>query len=309
MKKKGELLANFLQRIIPKICIDDGPEVISSMISKTIYELKSEYDIDTIIMSRNSKVCSNLIELLVKGSRTTKDIAQAVLLSVLTKEEYSTFLRDYNYPFLRRQQRNENIARINTKQQQLAAIRNVPAPKRIGPIKDNRFEKGRFVSDEVVHKVKGLWKQISSGGDPPTPFATTRVSKAKMDIAVAFVYGTCHFRPGKTRCGKCRDAYLKYLPFYICYSSQEVFYEQYLQFLKKFSVPLPTIAVGEKSFRTIVSTLTRQGTYNQGLSCYYIDSLDCIETLHDCLDRILDICHTAWDSIVNNNSNNDNNSH
>ena len=43
--------------------------------------------------------------------------------------------------------------------------------------------------------------------------------------------------------------------------------------------------MGEKTFREIFSALSRKGTYNQGLSYYYVDFLDSIDLVLKMLKR------------------------
>ena len=44
--------------------------------------------------------------------------------------------------------------------------------------------------------------------------------------------------------------------------------------------------VGYNSFRIILNTIARPGSYNQSLSYFYVDLLNCISTLKDCIDRL-----------------------
>ena len=51
--------------------------------------------------------------------------------------------------------------------------------------------------------------------------------------------------------------------------------------------------IGYNSFRIILAAVSRPGSYNQGLSYFYVDLLNCISTLMDCIGRMSKLTSNA----------------
>ena len=51
--------------------------------------------------------------------------------------------------------------------------------------------------------------------------------------------------------------------------------------------------IGYNSFRIILAAVSRPGSYNQGLSYFYVDLLNCILTLMDCIGRMSKLSSNA----------------
>jgi hypothetical protein len=75
--------------------------------------------------------------------------------------------------------------------------------------------------------------------------------------------------------------YCKNVPFFLRYGSFDSLFDAYKQ-----SIPDKKKRVGLKTFTEIVSALSRKGTYNQGLSYYYVDFLDSIDLILKMLERL-----------------------
>ena len=63
--------------------------------------------------------------------------------------------------------------------------------------------------------------------------------------------------------------------------------------------------VGYNSFRIILNTISRPGSYNQSLSYFYVDLLNCISTLKDCIDRLIQLASDAKDFYDENSNDSD----
>jgi hypothetical protein len=83
---------------------------------------------------------------------------------------------------------------------------------------------------------------------------------------------------------------LKNLPLYMRYGSIELLYKSFCN-----AVP-NNLKVGEKTFRKIISATTLKGTYNQGLSYFYVDFVDLTKLLLKMLGRLESI--TADNTVV-----------
>jgi hypothetical protein len=55
------------------------------------------------------------------------------------------------------------------------------------------------------------------------------------------------------------------------------------------ALPRDSLKIGESSFRKIVAAISRKGTYNQGLSYFYVDFIEMIALVLKMLDRIWSI--------------------
>ena len=104
-----------------------------------------------------------------------------------------------------------------------------------------------------------------------------------MTYAVSFVLHNSEYRPGKTRNTVVRGSLLKNVPLYLRYWTVDVLYNTYKASLQNHT----GMIIGDKSFRTIVSALTRTGTFNQGLSYFYVDHKDLMDELRALKKRLL----------------------
>jgi hypothetical protein len=97
-----------------------------------------------------------------------------------------------------------------------------------------------------------------------------------------WIVENCHFRPGKTPniYFKTENIRLKNIALYIHYGSIKANHEAYCGV-----VPLD-LKIGRYTFRKVLSAMTLTGTYNQGLSYYWVDFVDMIQFASDMLDRL-----------------------
>jgi hypothetical protein len=116
---------------------------------------------------------------------------------------------------------------------------------------------------------------------PPTP-RPTNVKMEKVDFLCQWIVFNCQFRPGKTRNVRfTKEAItLKNLPLLLRYGSGKSLYEAYAD------VAPPTLRVGHNTFFKVLKATTRKGSYNQGLSYFYVDFMELIALLKRMFDRI-----------------------
>ena len=115
-----------------------------------------------------------------------------------------------------------------------------------------------------------LFGKLKNGEDIPKPFSTTKISVEKFDGAVSFIFQISQFRPGKSRSCLVHGDLLKDLPYLCRYSTYHDLYCSYRKTIPE------QLRIGQNNFRIITRALTRVGTFNQGLSYYYVDFINLI---------------------------------
>ena len=130
-----------------------------------------------------------------------------------------------------------------------------------------------------------IFQILAAGLDLPRPQPTTKISKESMNYAVAFILNHSHYRPGKIRSCLVNGSLLKNLPLCLRYSSVHILWNSYLDSLNHNQIT----KIGYHSFRTIVGALTRTGTFNQGLSYFYVNHIDQMNELRRLVKRMKEL--------------------
>ena len=103
-----------------------------------------------------------------------------------------------------------------------------------------------------------------------------------MAYAVAFVFKNSAYRPGKTRNSVVKGSLLKNLPLYLRYSTIDILWKSY----ESSANAALGMNIGKLSFKIIVGALTRTGTFNQGLSYFYVQHIDQMNELRRLVKRL-----------------------
>jgi hypothetical protein len=215
------------------------------------------------------------------GSASIQKVMKALLLQSMTKRHASHYLLENGYSKKRQQQVIEHKRAANQGRIRKAASRNeepvlVPETatlKYAAPLQNNI---------SAARAKRNYKDYLAKGDDIPPALRPTSVSEEKIDFLMEWIVKNCQFRPGKTRnvYFKKDKMVLKNLPLYMRYGSIESLY-------KSFCNVVPNILkVGEKTFRKILSATTLKGTYNQGLSYFYVDFVDLTKLVLKMLGRL-----------------------
>ena len=105
-----------------------------------------------------------------------------------------------------------------------------------------------------------------------------------MDYVVSYVIANSDYCPGKLHNIIIQHQELKNLPMLLRYSTVHALYSCYCGSLKNQQTIKP---IGNKSFEMVVGVLTRTGTFNQGLSYYYVDHIDIMNQIKKAVNRLL----------------------
>ena len=189
----------------------------------------------------------------------------------------------------------------------LAEERGTSPPISIAEEAKFKYNLTNLISDSFCNKAKAVWNVISTGGNMPSSPPVTRIYKPTMLYCVAFIIDHCQFCPGKlcnvrvsyccllfTYCFISINYYLTFffsiifvqvyghllkdLPFHLRYTNVNTLYDLYKDSLVSRGVQEKKFFVGYNSFRIILNTIARPGSYNQSLSYFYVDLLNCIYT-------------------------------
>ena len=218
-----------------------------------------------------SKLLDNIANLVIDGSTIVRRIVTSLLLSSLTTEESRKLLLNRNYSERRKVQVIENKISVNVGRAERARKSN-EIPVLLNPISITQFTSPFSHFPSNANHRENYKAYLAKGKDLPTPSPTTKISVLNMEYVTAWVISSSHYRPGKLRNCDVRGHKLKNLPYMLRYSSVDDLFDSYKKSLA--NRPVTKAAIGKESFRTIVHALTRTGTFNQGLSYYYVNHID-----------------------------------
>jgi hypothetical protein len=226
------------------------------------------------------KLLRTIAHLAAVGSAVVQSTMKAILVHSMTNQNVARYLLENGYAKKRREQVVARKMADNEARKRRAAVRGrepilVPETslrQYTAPLKN-------YVAAKRAKK--DYSEYLAKGGDIPPVVRPTNVSEAKVDFLMAWLVKNLQFRPGKTRNVRFKKerVTLKHLPVYMRYGSLQSLYESY-------SDAADDKRVGEKTFRKIVTATSLKGTYNQGLSYFYVDFLDMIKLLLKMLDRL-----------------------
>ena len=226
-------------------------------------------------------LCSNIAQLIIHGSTTIRRTMCALLLKSLTTEAARGILLNENYQESRQSQVEQHKQFINQSKIRTAHRKGISVPVMIQPVAQFDFTVP-FSNHVNTSNHRKNYSILLNGRNLPLPPPTTKISEKNMTYAVCFILHNSEYRPGKIRNTVVKGSLLKNMPMYLRYWTCTVLYKTYKASLLNF----PRMIIGNKSFGTLVSALTCIGTFNQGLSYFYVDHKDTMDELRALTKRL-----------------------
>ena len=130
---------------------------------------------------------------------------------------------------------------------------------------------------------KNFNEYLLRGEAIPQTLRPTNVKITKIDCLIRWFVENCgQYRPGKMRNVRFKKEgiTLKNIPLYIRYGSFADIYAAYSDAVAS------DLKIGNITFRVIVKAVSRKGTYNQGLSYFYVDFIEMIALLGKMFGRL-----------------------
>ena len=293
----GSMMSDSLNELEATAAIKEKGSKLSNIVTAIIHHLAHDLDDtyttiqNTLIqrLQRNSfargarKLGENLANLIIDGNTMVRRISLSVLLKSFDKHECREILLKANYTDRRRNQVVKKKRAINEARTRIAEKKGID-PQLIEPVCLKAFARPfSNTRNNAVHRRN--FSLLARGMELPRRPPTTKISLANMTYAVAVILANSHFRPGRLRNCKVRGSLLKNLPLHLRYSSVRVLWDNYVKSLEQH----PKMAIGFNSFVSMVAALTRTGTFNQGLSYYYVDHIDKMNQLKAVAKRVSDL--------------------
>lgn len=224
-------------------------------------------------------VVATVARLAAVGSWSVRETTKAILVGSVGFDKATELLLKNGYPetmkeqvIQRRREKNRKaITRTKKWKEEPLLVEEVCKKEFSRPLSD---------SNARERALNNFNECLLEGKDIRLESRPTSISQEKVDTVVRWVLSNCQFRPGKTRGVKFRGTYVRDLPFYIRYGSLRDNFDAYSCSVEK------TMRIGEKTFNEILLALTRKGTYNQGLSYFYVDFIDLMDLLFKMLKRL-----------------------
>jgi hypothetical protein len=227
------------------------------------------------------KLLKTVTHLTAVGSQNIQKVMKALLLESMIKRNASRYLLENEYPKKKQEQvvarkrvENEGRARRAARRgEEPVLIPESAIIKYTAPLQNNVY----------AARAKRVYKEyLAKGEDIPPALRPTSVSKEKVDFLMEWIVKNCQFRPGKTRNVRFKKdkIVLKNLPLYMRYGSVQSLYLSYG------NVAPQNLRVGKMTFGRVLSGTTLKGTYNQGLSYFYVDFVDLTKLLLKMLGRL-----------------------
>jgi hypothetical protein len=227
------------------------------------------------------KVLDTVCHLAAIGSNCVAKVMKAVLVKSMQNKHVTKYLVESGYPDKKKERVVERKKAANEARKRQAEKANKEPNLLVEEAKkDYRNPLGD--SNSAALAQNNYAEYLGKGTDIPPVIRPTSVSWEKVDRLMQWVVQNCQFRPGKTRNVRFKKdkTYLKNLPLYMRYGSFHSLHSHYCS-----SIP-EALRVGEKTFQKILSATTMKGTYNQGLSYYYVAFVDMIKLLQAMFDRL-----------------------
>lgn len=229
-------------------------------------------------------VLNSVLDLAAIGSPTMAAGAKAILINSMANRRASRYLVESGYP----SKKKERVVQRKKAENEIRRKRAAKLGKEpmLVPEVATRQHKNPLCDKKANAKSQRIYDNyLAKGKDVPPIIRPTNVKEEKVDHLVKWIVEGFQFRPGKTRnCRFTREhTYLKNLPVYMRYGSYGTLFQNY-----QAATP-PHLRVGLKTFRTILKATTVKGSYNQGLSYYYVEFVDMTKLLLKMLERVKSI--------------------
>jgi hypothetical protein len=230
-------------------------------------------------------VLNCVVNLCIQGSTQTKRICNAILLHSAPTKAASQLLLHAGCGRRRREQVMTNKQAVNESKARNAERLNRPISNPKEATVGLKFSAPLSNSLCAANARKNHNNYLVQGKDIPPPIKTTKISVQSMDFVVSWICDNSQYRPGRTRNVRVHGELLRELPLYLRHSNVDELYRLHTQTSKEKGVK----AVSDRSFKTCCSTLTRTGTYNQGLSYSYVEHIELVELIGKLQTRLEDI--------------------
>lgn len=251
-------------------------------IEENINELEGENLVESV-QRRAEGACAvtdAVCHLAAVGSRTVKSTMNAILVESLGDKATEELLQN-GYSKKRKEIVVKKKQAVNERRKRQAEKRGVepilvdeePQLKFKAPLK-NKNQKA---------KCRNEWKNyLVKGKDAPVPKRACHIKEEKIDALIGFIVDNFQFRPGKTRNFRFKQdgTRLTDLPVYMRYGSYGASFASYT------AAVADEMRVGEKAFRDILKATTIRGSYNQGLSYFYVEFIDMTKLVVEMLQRL-----------------------
>ncbi len=205
---------------------------------------------------------------------------KAILVASMPNRNATQYLVDSGFP-KKKQNRAIQRKKAENKARTRKAEKENRVPSLVEEVAKQEF-RAPLKNAQAASKAQRDYNHLTQGQDLPKPVRPSNVKEVKIDFLMRWIVENCHFRPGKTRniYFKTEKIRLKNIALYIRYGSIKANHEAYCD-----AVPLD-LKIGHCTFRKVLSAMTLKGTYNQGLSYYWVDFVDMIQFASDMLDRL-----------------------
>jgi hypothetical protein len=216
---------------------------------------------------------STVTRLAAKGSATVRSTMMAILVGSMTNDNAREYLVQSGYSEARQEiviKRKKETNEKNRKAKRTILLEETAELKFEAPLANH----------EAAKKAKINFNTLLQGKDISSGHRTTSVSQDMVDALVSCIVRNTQFRPGRTRNVVLRGVKLEDLPVHMRYGPIRELYNSYCSATKK------ELKVGEKTFREVMAALTLKGTYNQGLSYFYVDFVDMISLILKMIKRL-----------------------
>jgi hypothetical protein len=230
----------------------------------------------------------NVCHLAAVGTFVVRTIMNALLVVSMPNVAAAKYLLESGYSSKRQEKVIKHKAATNKNRRRKAERRAktmrmpVEEPTLIPEVSVMKFSKPLSDHTGAMNARLTYQEDLAQGRDIRKPKRPTSVSVAKIDRFMRWVTETCQYRPGKQRNVRFKKerVTLKGLPVFMRFGSLRSNFEGYC------SVVADGSRVGWLTFRTLLGATTLKGTYNQGLSYFYVDFLDLIKLMNALQKRL-----------------------
>jgi hypothetical protein len=228
------------------------------------------------------KVFETVMEFSAVGHRSIRRIANAVLIhSIRSKDKLSNYLSSSGYRIKRQGKTIANVKSRNEAKIYAAEKKGVLVSEVNLEVEKSQKSYLKPLQNQGLRQIaKSDYVNYLDVGKPlPSERRATRISYDQVERLVAWIVKTCQYRPGRTKSATLRGVKMEKTPLYCRYGSIASLFDTYKRGVQ-------VQCVGLRTFRDVLLAVTRKGTFNQGLSYYYVEFLDLISLIEQLLKRV-----------------------
>ena len=227
------------------------------------------------------KLLDTTLHLAAVGSSAVQATTKAMLIHSMANERVTNYLRNSGHSKKRNTLTHDRkISQVRARQRR--AIKRGLQPSPFQMFVPRTIKRPLSNRNARAKCQRNYNEYLSKGRDIPATIRPCNLKATKIDWLVKWITDHFQFQPGRTQNVRfCKESQLlKNLPVYMRYGSFASLYESY-----SLAAPEP-LRIGEKAFRDVLKATTVKGTYNQGLSYYYVDFQDMIKVVLTMLQRL-----------------------